>query len=102
MTMPVKAKVGGLLAMESHRLREQEIHKIRAAKEAHMYWAEMFSATKRTQFQVHLSRARQAATTWSDADCLKAIDCLECEIHQATPTKCKLFNELFQRHERQL
>jgi len=51
---------------------------------------------------VRLNRARQAATIWSDADRQRAIDRLEREIHQVTPAKRKLFDNLFQHHERQL
>ena len=39
------AKVDGLLASESHLLRKQKIHKIRAAMEALVYGAEMVSTT---------------------------------------------------------
>jgi len=42
------------------------------------------------------------ATTWSDADRQKAIEQLEREIHHVTPAKCKLFDKLFELHERQL
>jgi hypothetical protein len=87
-----KAKVDDLLAKESHLLREQKIHKIRAALEAVVYGAEMVSTTKRRQFQVRLNRARQAAMTWSDADRQKAIERLECEIYQVKPAKRKLFD----------
>jgi len=102
MSKSAKAKVDDLLARESHLFHEQKIHKIRAAMEALVYGAEMVSTTKRRQFQVRLNRARQAATTWSDADRQKAIERLECEIHQFTPAKRKLFDKLFQHHERQL
>jgi hypothetical protein len=102
MSKSAKAKVDDLLATESHQLREQKIHKIRAAIEALVYGAEKVSSTKRRQFQVRLNRARQAATTWSDADRQKAIERLEREIHQVTPAKRTLFDKLFQHHERQL
>jgi len=102
MSKSAKAKVDDLLATESHQLREQKIHKIRAAMEALVYGAEKVSSTKRSQFQVRLNRAWQAATTWSDADRRKATERLEHEIHQATPAKRKLFDKLFQNHERQL
>jgi len=102
MLKSVKAKVDDLLATESHQLHEQMIHKIRAAMEALVYGAEKVSSTKRRQFQVRLNRARQAATTWSDANCQKAIERLEREIHQVTPAKHKLFDKLFQHHEWQL
>jgi len=102
MSKSAKAKVDDLLARESHLFHEQKIHKIRAAMEALVYGAEMVSTTKRRQFQVRLNRARQAATTWSDADSQKAIERLECEIHQFTPAKRKLFDKFFQHHERQL
>jgi len=74
MSKSAKAKVDDLFAKESHQLREQTIHKIRAAIKALVYGAEKFSTTKRRIFQVHLNRARQAATTWSDADRQKAIE----------------------------
>jgi len=102
MSKSAKDKVDDLLAKESHLLREQNIHKIRAALEAVVYGAEKVSTTKHRQFQVRLNRAWQAATTWSDADRQKAIEHLEREIHQVTPAKCKLFDKLFERHERQL
>jgi len=102
MLKSVKAKVDDLLAMESHQLRKQKIHKIRAAMEALVYGAEKISTTKCRHFQVRLNRARQAATTWSDADRQKAIKRLEHEIHQVTPAKRKLFDKLIQSHERQL
>jgi len=101
MSKSAKAKVDDMLAGESRLLREQKIHKIRAAMEAVVYGDEKVSTTKRRQFQVCLNRAWQAATTWSDADCQKAIERLEREIHQVTPAKCKLFDKLFERHERQ-
>jgi len=67
-----------------------------------VYGAEKVSSTKRRQFQVRLNRVRQAVTTWLDADCQRAIERFEREIHQVTPAKCKYFNKLFQHHERQL
>jgi len=44
------------------------------AMEAFVYGAEQVSTTERRQFQVRLNRAQQSATTWSDADLLKAIE----------------------------
>jgi len=102
MSKSVKVKVDDVLATQSHQLREQKIHKIRAAMEALVYGAEKVSTTKCRQFQVCLNRARLAAITWSDADRQKAIERLEREIHQVTPAKRKLFDKLFERHERQL
>jgi len=102
MLKSAKAKVDDLLARESHLLREQKIHKIRAAMEAVVYEAEKVSKTKCRQFQVRLNRAWQAAMTWSDADRQKAIERLEREIHQVTPAKRKLFDKLFRCHKRQL
>jgi hypothetical protein len=102
MSKSVKAKVVNLLVTESHQLREHKIHKIRAAMEALVYGAEKVSTTKCSLFQVHLNRSQQAATTWSDADHQKAIERLRREIHQATPSKGKLLDKLFQCHERQL
>jgi hypothetical protein len=74
MSKSAKAKVDDLLVTESHQLREHKIHKIRAAMEALVYGAEKVSTTKRRLFQVRLNRARQAATTWTDADHQKAIE----------------------------
>ena len=50
-----KVKVDALLATESHQLREQMIHKIRASMEALVYGAEKVSKPKRRQFQVRLN-----------------------------------------------
>jgi hypothetical protein len=97
-----KAKVDDLLANESHHLHEQKIHEIRATMEAVVYGAQKVSTTKRRQFQVRLNRARQVATTWSDADRQKAIERLEREIHLVTLAKRKLFDKFFERHEQQL
>jgi len=97
-----KAKVDELLARESHHLREQKIQKVHAAMEVQLYGAEKVTTSKRRQFQVRLNRARQAATIWSDADRQRAIEQLESQIHQVTPGKRKLFDKLFQHHERQL
>ena len=91
----------GLLAKESHRLGEQKIHMIRAAMNVQLYRAEKVTTLKRRQFQVRLNRARHAATIWSDADRQRAIKRLEREMHQVTPARPKLFDELFQHHERQ-
>ena len=102
MSKSSKAIVDDLLATESHQLRKQWIHKIRAAMEALVFGAETVSTTKRTQFQVHLNRARQAATAWSDAERQKAIEQLERAIHHVTPAKRKVFDKLFQCHEQQL
>jgi hypothetical protein len=88
----VKAKVDDLLATESHQLRKQKIHKIRAAIEARVYGADNVSSTSHRQFQVCLNRARQAATAWWDADHQKAIEWLEHEIHQVIPAKRKVFD----------
>jgi hypothetical protein len=68
MSKSVKAKVDDLLAMESHRLYEQQIHKICAKMEAHVYGDEKVSSTKLRQFHVFLNRARQAATSGSDTN----------------------------------
>ena len=99
MSKSVKAKVDDLLATESCQLREQKIHTIRAAMEALVYGAEQVSSSKCRQFQLRLNRARQAATTWSDADYQKVIERLEREIYQITPAKRKLFDKLFQHYE---
>ena len=101
MSKSAKAKLDDLLATESHQFREQTIHKIPSAIEALGYGAEWVSPTKHSQFQVHLNRAQQAATTWSDADRQKAIERLEREIHQVTPVKCKVFDKLVQHHAQQ-
>jgi len=55
MLKSAKAKVDVLLAMESHQLRKQKIHTIRAAMEALVYGAEKVSTTKRRQLQVRLN-----------------------------------------------
>jgi hypothetical protein len=102
MSKSAKAKVDELFAREFHHLLEQKIPKIRAAMEAQLYRAGKVTTSKYRQFQVHLNRARQAATIWSDADQQRAIKRLEHEIHQVTPAKRKHFNKLFQHHERQL
>jgi len=62
MLKSAKASVDDQLAMESHPLREQTIHKIRTAMEVQVYRAEKVTTSKRRQFQVRLNRARQAAT----------------------------------------
>jgi len=97
-----EAKVDELLATKSYQLRKQTIHKPCAVMEALVYGAEKVSTTKCRQFQVHMNGARQEATTSSDADHQKAIERLKREIHQVTPVRCTLFDELFQHHERQL
>ena len=74
MSKSARAKVDDPLATESHHLREHKIHTIRMAMEALVYGAEIVSPTKHWQFQVHLNRAQQAATTWSDADRQTAIE----------------------------
>jgi len=102
MSKSAKAKVDELLGRESHHLREQKIQKIRAAMELQLYRAEKVTTSKRWQLQVCLNRARQVATIWSDADRRRAIEQLEREIHHVTPAKRKLFDKLFQHHERQL
>ena len=102
MSKSAKAKVDEQLARESHHLREQKIHKIRAAMEVQLYRAEKVTTSKRRQLQVRLNRARQAVTIWSDADWQRAIERLEREIHQVTAAKCKLFDKSFQHCERQL
>jgi len=94
-----KATVDDLFATESHRWGEQKIHKIHTAMESLGYGAEKVSTTKCRQFQVHLNRAPQAATTWSDADYQKVIEQLECKIHQGTPVKRKLSDVWFQHYE---
>jgi len=97
-----KAKVDELLARESHYLREQKIHKIRAAMVVQLYGAGKVITSKQRQFQVRLNRARLAATIWSDAVRQRANERLEREIHQVKPAKRKLFDKLFEHHERQL
>jgi len=70
--------------------------------EVQVYGAEKVTTSKRKQCQVHLNRARQPATKWSEADRQRVMERLEREIHQMTPVKYKLFDKLFQHHERQL
>jgi hypothetical protein len=50
---------------------------------------------------VHLNRARQAATIWSDADWQRAIEQLVLKTYQVTPAKCKNFDKIFQFLEQQ-
>jgi len=102
MSKSVQAKVDEQLATESHQLHERKIDKICAAMEVQVYGAENVTTSKRRQSQVRLNRARQAATEWSEADRRRAIERFERDIHQMTPVKCKLFDKLFQHHERQL
>jgi hypothetical protein len=99
MLKSTKAQVYALLTTESPQLRKQKIHNIHAAMEALVYGAEKVSTPIRTIFQVRLNRARQAATTWSDAAHQKAIELLECQIHLVTPAKSMLVDKLFQPHE---
>ena len=54
MSKSAKAKVDEQLATESHQLREQKIHKIRAAMEVLVYGAEKVTTSKRRQFQIRL------------------------------------------------
>ena len=89
------------MVRESHHLRVQKIHKIRAAMEVQLYGAEKVTTSKRRQFQVRLNRARRAVTIWSDADRQRAIEQLQPETHQVTPAKPKLFDRLFHHRERQ-
>jgi hypothetical protein len=67
-----------------------------------VYGAEKVTTSKPRQFQVRLKIAGQAARKWSEADRDRAIQQLACKIHQMTPVKRKLFDKLFQHHERQL
>jgi len=46
MSKSANAKVDELLARESHHLREQKIHKIRAAMEVQLYGAEKVTTSK--------------------------------------------------------
>jgi hypothetical protein len=46
MSQSAKAKVDEQLARESHHLREQTIHKIRAAMEVQLYRAEKVTTSK--------------------------------------------------------
>jgi len=76
MLKPTKVKVDELLAIASHQLREQKIHKISAAMDVQLYGAEKVTTSKQREFQVCLNRARQAATIWSDADRHSGIESL--------------------------
>jgi len=99
MSNSAKAQGDDLLARESHQLSEQMIYKICAAIEALVYGAGKVSKMKCRQFQVRLNRARQVATTWSDAYHQNAIEWLERKIHPVTPAKRKLFDKSFQHHQ---
>jgi len=102
MLKSVKVTVDEPLGTEFHQLCKQILHKICAAMEVLVDGVGKVSTTKRRQFEVRLNGPRQVATTWSYADCQKAIEQLEREIHQVTPVKRKLFDKLFQYHEQQL
>jgi len=67
-----QANVDEQLATESHQLWVQMIYKISAAVEVQVYGAETITTTNWRQFQVHLNRAQQVATEWSDADWQRA------------------------------
>jgi len=56
MSKSVMAQVHDQLAVESHQLCKQKIHRIHAAMEALVYGAEKVSTTKRRQFQLRLHR----------------------------------------------
>ena len=81
MSKSAKAKVDDQLATESDQSHEHKINQIPAAMEALGLGAETVCTKKHRLFQVCLNRARQAATTWSDADRQKAIEQLECKMH---------------------
>jgi len=102
MSNSAMAKLDELLGRESHQLWEHTIHKICAAMEVQMYGAEKITTSKHRQFQVGQNRAQQVATIWSDADRQRAFEQLERQFHQVIPAKCKLFDKLFQHHERHL
>jgi len=96
-----KVKVDERLARQSHQLWVQKILGICAAMEVNEYGAGKVTASKRRHFHVRLNRIQLVATMWSDADQQRAIEQLEHQIHKVTPAKCKLFNKLFQHHQRQ-
>ena len=96
------AKVDEQLARESHQLREQKIHNIRAAMEVQVYGAQKVTTTKQREFQVRLNSAWQAATSWSGADRQSAKEQLERKIHQVTPVKHEIFDIIFWHHKWQL
>jgi hypothetical protein len=84
------------LATKSNRFHVQKIRTIQAAMEALVEESEKLSTTKCRQFQVRLDRAQLAASTWSDADCQKAIEHVAHEILQVTPVIRKLFKLIIQ------
>jgi len=102
MSKSAKTKVNEQFAGESHQLRVQKIHTIRAAMAGLVYRAGKVTTSKRRQFQVRLNRAQLGATKWSEADRQRAMERLEHEIYHMTPVKHKLFDKLFQHHELQL
>jgi len=97
-----KAKVDERLARESHQLREQIIHKIRAAMDSQLYGAEQVTTSKWRQFRLPLNGAWQGATIWLDADRQRAIEQLERGIDHVTPAKRKLLDKSFEHHEQHL
>jgi len=58
MTNSAKTRVDEQLATESHQLQEQTIHKIDAAMNDHVYWAEKITTSNHWQFQVCLNSAQ--------------------------------------------
>ena len=94
-----KVKVHEQLARQSHQLLAEKIEKICFAMEVPVDRAEKVTTISGRQYHVHLNRAWQAATKWSDADWQRAKEQLGHEIHQVIPVKHKLLNKLLQHHE---
>jgi hypothetical protein len=57
-----QAKLDQLLDRESNQVQEQNIHKIYLTMKVLLYGAENGTASKQSQFQVHVNRARPVAT----------------------------------------
>jgi hypothetical protein len=102
MLKSAKTKVNKQLARHSRQLREQKIHKIHGAMEVLGHRAKKVTTSKRWEFEVGLTRARQAGSKCSVANRMSAIECLEREIHSITCAKCNVFPKLIHHHERQL
>ena len=68
---------------------------MKAAAEDEAYGAANITADKRLQFQIRLSNAETAATTWSLADTERVTNQLEREIYGITSNEQKRFKKEF-------
>jgi GTP-binding protein EngB required for normal cell division len=89
-----KDNVNEQLATESHQLQQHKIDTIQATMQVLVYKADKVATSKCRQFQVHLNRAQQAATNWSEVDHTSNIAQFQCEIHQIIAWIHELFDIL--------